>query len=439
MLDITPFLDIRPAPAAVFDRARASPRAPRFRRRRGGAWQPVTWGQFAEQIAQVSLFLPGVGVDLGDRAAVFGDNSVEWAAAALGIQAAGGVAVPIAASSTAEQAGYALEHADVKVLFVASQDQLRRVFDAWPRCAGVAYIVLMGDIDVAIALAAADPEVRPEPDDIDARLRPWPAVMQTSVDPGTVDVRLDAIDLDAPALMLYTRGSTGRPKGVPLTHNNLGHSARGWLEHSRHDLHDGAVDLLCLPMSHIAGFHAMCLGNTLGFDSYLCDPDDVLDCLPEVRPSVLFAPPAQWDQLAGAAGEGGGGPGSTPSLAQLTGGGLRLCVCAGAGLEPAVKERFHGAGVLIIDGYGVTECGPALTLNSREGFRFDSAGTPLSNLEVRVADDGEIQTRGANVFAGYHKNPEATRAAFTGDGWFRTGDRGRITDDGFLQILGRTR
>ncbi len=437
MLDVTPFLEVRPAPAAVFERAQKTPLAPRFHRRVGGAWEPVSWGSFAERIACVSLYLPGAGFDPGERAAVFGDNSVAWASAALGIQAAGGVMVPIYPASTADQAGYIIEHADVRVLFVSGAAQLTRVFNAWPHCAGLRRLVVMDDTDIAAALAAADPAVRPAPGQLDALLVKWRSVMQTSVDWRVARRRVNGIDLDATSLMLYTSGTSGRPKGVPLTHNNVGINSLGWLECNRTDLHEDAVDILWLPMSHIFGFGELCLGNTLGFTSYLCKPQEALGLMPVVRPTVFMSVPAYWEKLASTAWKAGDAAAAAERLGELTGGRLRFCLSGGAGLKREVKDLFWSAGVLIIEGYGLTECSPTLTLNRRDAFRFDSVGKTLANVELRLASDGEIQARGPSIFSGYHKDPDATAGAFTQDGWFKTGDLGRMTDDGFLQIIGR--
>jgi long-chain acyl-CoA synthetase len=120
-----------------------------------------------------------------------------------------------------------------------------------------------------------------------------------------------------------------------------------------------------------------------------------------------------------------------------TGGRLRFCLSGGAGLKREVKETFAADGVLILEGYGLTECSPTLTINRPGDYRFDSVGKPLPSVELRLADDGEILARGPNIFAGYHKDEAATREAFTGDGWFKTGDVGRMTEDGFLQIVDR--
>jgi long-chain acyl-CoA synthetase len=190
-------------------------------------------------------------------------------------------------------------------------------------------------------------------------------------------------------------------------------------------------------MSHIFGFGEACLGNTLGFTTYLCDPASALKLLPAVRPHVFMSVPAYWEKLAAAAAAETDPERQRQRLLELTGGRLRFCLSGGAGLKREVKEVFHRAGLLIIEGYGLTETSPTLTLNRPGDFRFDSVGKPLPTVELKLADDGEILARGPNVFAGYFKDPDATREAFTDDGWFKTGDVGRFTDDGFLQIVDR--
>jgi long-chain acyl-CoA synthetase len=242
---------------------------------------------------------------------------------------------------------------------------------------------------------------------------------------------MDAVRLDAPGLMLYTSGTSGAPKGVPLTHENVAVNGADWLRCNAPLVEEGAIDLLWLPMSHIFGLGEACLGNTLGWTTYLCDPATVVGRLREVKPNVFMSVPSVWEKLATMAG------GDVGRLRELTGGRLSFCLSGGAGLKREVKELFHAMGVLVIEGYGLTECSPTLTLNRPDAYRFDSVGKPLPSVELRLADDGEILARGPNVFGGYHDDPEATRAAFTDDGWFRTGDVGRFTEDGFLQIVDR--
>jgi long-chain acyl-CoA synthetase len=163
----------------------------------------------------------------------------------------------------------------------------------------------------------------------------------------------------------------------------------------------------------------------------------VLAKLPVLKPDVFMSVPAYWEKLAVQAMAAPDAAAQRERLAALTGGRLRFCLSGGAGLKREIKEFFHEHGVLIIEGYGLTETSPTLTLNRPDAFRFDTVGKPMPSVELRLAEDGEILARGPNVFRGYHKDEAATREAFTDDGWFKTGDVGRWTEDGFLQIIDR--
>src|SRR5579863_1649489 len=147
--------------------------------------------------------------------------------------------------------------------------------------------------------------------------------------------------------------------------------------------------------------------------------------------------PSLWEKLATAAMGGATSESRAERLAAVTGARLRFCLSGGAGLKREIKELLYELGVLVIEGYGLTETSPTLTLNRPDAFRFDTVGKPLPSVELKLAEDGEIMARGPTVFGGYHKDPVATQEAFTHDGWFKTGDVGRFTDDGFLQIVDR--
>ena len=377
----------------------------------------------------MALFLAAEGLRPGDRAAVYSHNRVEWLSAALAIQAAGGVLVPVYPSLTAEQAGYVLRHSDARVVFVDGEELAGRVGSVLGDCPDLKRVVLLDD--------GLDPGALPGDAGLTwSRARAFGGARDRE-EPEALSRLLDALDLDEPCVMLYTSGTTGDPKGVPLTHRNVGVNGRDWLTCNGPLVEEGDVDLLWLPMSHIFGFGEACLGNTLGWTSYLCAPLDVVARLPEVRPDVFMSVPAVWEKLALAAAAEPDGEAQRARLAELTGGRLRFCLSGGAGLKREVKELFQRCGLLIIEGYGLTETSPTLTLNRPDRFRFDSVGLPLPSVELKLADDGEILARGDNVFAGYHKDPAATEAAFTDDGWFATGDVGRFTEDGFLQIVDR--
>jgi long-chain acyl-CoA synthetase len=411
----------------------------------GDDWRAVTWHAHATQIKHIALFLQGLGIELGDRAAVFAHNSVAWMSAALGIQSAGGVMVPIYPASTASQAAYIADHSDTRALFVGDAELLARVFERWSAYHAVMRIVLLDDgVDHASVLREVK---RTHPDapsigDVEDRIVTWSRALALGAahdheSPERFSALLASVTLEAAAVMLYTSGTTGDPKGVPLTHANISINGRDWLESNASLLEEGAIDLLWLPMSHIFGFGEACAGNLLGYTTYLSDPKQVLAHLPSVRPSVFMSVPAYWEKLARMALAETDRDAQRHRIHTLTGGRLRFCLSGGAGLKREVKELFYNAGVLLIEGYGLTECSPTLTLNRPNAFRFDAVGKPLPSVELKLADDGEILAKGPSVFAGYHKNEDATREAFTDDGWFKTGDVGRFTDDGFLQIIDR--
>ncbi len=433
-MDVAPLLPIRPAPRAVFDRLATHRDRARFQVRAAGAWQPVTWGEFARQIRGVARWLidgrglPPSGnapdgrrgsvdheIAPGDRVAIYAPNSVAWASAALGAITAGAVLVPIYPASTAEQVAYILDHCEARFVFVAGKDPIARLEQARGKLATQPHVIMLDDVGAASGAIHA-------------------AASRDVAAPGIVDARLDALDIDAPAQMLYTSGTSGNPKGVPLTHRMVGTNGRDWLECNAPLLADGDRDLLWLPMSHIFGFGELCLGNTLAWETYLATPADALELLPEVAPHIFMSVPAYWEKISRAIQDA---PDPADALRRVTGGKLRFCLSGGAGLKVEIKQLLHAHGLLVIEGYGLTETSPTLTLNRADAFRFDTVGRVLPSVAVKLADDGEILAKGDNVFRGYYKDPDATAAAFTPDGWFCTGDVGRFTDDGFLQIIDR--
>jgi long-chain acyl-CoA synthetase len=444
-MDITPFLDMKIAPKAVFDGLAERRTRPRFMvPTPDGDYRVVTWGAFADMIKRAALFLGAAGLVSGDRAAIFSTNHVEWVAAALAIQAVGGVMVPIYPASTPDQAAYIAKHCEAKIVFVAAP-LLPRILEVWDEYGATAKLVTFEEnVDVAkmVESLRAKGKSAPDADAVKPRLVDWKSALAIGAardkeEPGAFERTMDAVSMDQPGMMLYTSGTTGNPKGVPLTHANVASNGRDWLLCNGPAIDEHPVDLLWLPMSHIFGFGEACLGNTLGFLTYLADPATAMAKLPEVRPSVFMSVPSIWEKLAmGAMGE------STPEarrakLHALTGGRLRFCLSGGAGLKREVKEVFHEHGVLIIEGYGLTETSPTLTLNRPDAFRFDTVGKPLPSVELKLAEDGEILAKGPNVFKGYFKDEEATKNAFTDDGWLKTGDVGQWTEDGFLKIVDR--
>jgi len=445
-MDITRFEELKIAPRAIFDLLDERRSRPRYLLpTANGDWKAVTWGAHAEEIRAIARFLAKEGLTTGDRGAIFAPNRVEWMSAAMAIQAAGGVMVPIYPASTAEQAAYVAGHSDAKVIFVDTKPLMERLLRAWSELGAVARIVTFDDALDAVAIATelkAQGVKVPPLGELAQKVVPWSRALALgraldADDPQAFFRTMNAVSLDQPGMMLYTSGTSGNPKGVPLTHRNVGVNGLDWLRCLSPLLEENDVDLLWLPMSHIFGFGEACLGNTLGFTTYMTDPMNVMAKLPVVKPSVFMSVPSIWEKLATQAQSAGDGVAAHNKLKELTGGNLRFCLSGGAGLKKAVKDFFHSAGNLIIEGYGLTETSPTLTMNRPDAFRFDTVGKVFPSVNVKLADDGEIMAKGPSVFGGYHKDPVATKEAFTDDGWFKTGDVGRFTEDGFLQIIDR--
>ncbi len=401
-----------------------------------GGWSPVTWGQMAERIARLAAFLIGRGVGVDVKVAVLAETRLEWGLAGLAALAARGVLVPVYPTSIGDALAHVLGHSDSRVLFLESAEHLRRVLPMRERLA-LDTLVVMESVD-PIALArelGIDPAAAAGIFSLDAAESLGAAALQS--DPELVRARLGSIRLDDIGSLIYTSGTTGLPKGVLLTHRNVAVSAADWISLNGPALHEGDVDVLWLPMSHIFGWGQFGLGNQLGFVTYFSDPVRALTHLCELAPQVFMSVPVYWEKLAHAARAAGDGDAAAAELRRLTGGRLRFCLSGGAGLAGEVKELFRSAGILIIEGYGLTECSPTLTMNRRDDYDFDSVGKPYPNVQLRLAEDGEILAKGENIFAGYYKDEAATAASFDAGGWFKTGDLGRFNARGFLQIIGR--
>jgi len=406
--------------------------------RADGGWDPVTWGELAQRVERLASFLIDRGVDAGSRVAILANTRLEWGVSVLALMAARGSLVPCYPTLTAEHLAHVLGHSDAEVLVVESEEQLARVLQVWDRLA-LHTLITLGPMDVQTLARRAGLD----PDAVAARTHPLAQAEELGRSaleqhPDRVRQRMAQITLSDVAYLVYTSGTTGLPKGVPLTHHNVGMSGMDWIAVNGPLVSRGDVDILWLPMSHLYGLGQFFLGNQIGFVTHLSDPFHALPLLPQVRPHVFMSVPAYWEkltQLARAAATDE--PGQHAALAALTGGRLKFCLSGGAGLAREVKDFFHAAGILIIEGYGLTECSPNLTMNSHQDFDFDSVGKPMLHVELKLADDGEILARGPNVFSGYYKDPKATAAIFDEEGWLHTGDLGRFTDQGFLQIIGR--
>lgn len=444
-MDVSPYLELKPAPRFIFDPLSARSERPRFMVPDGDGWRAITFGAYAQAIREVALYLDSEGLSSEARMAVFAPNGYEWAVAAQAIQAAGGVLVPIYPSSTASQAAYIVEHSDAQVVLVDSQDLLEKVIEGWGTYDQVRKLVCMSEnLNVGAAIATVKAHGKPVPTaaTVDRCSVSWSAVLAQgraiqAAQPQRFEALLDELTLDQPGIMLYTSGTTGPPKGVPLTHRNFSVNHRDWFEVLGPLIEERTTDVLWLPMSHMFGYGETFIGNALGWTSYLTSPQQALSLVAKVRPNAFMSVPAYWEKLAKHALTEPTPQARRAKLAEATGGKLTFCLSGGAGLKQEVKELFHECGILIIEGYGLTETSPTLTMNRPDDFRFDTVGKPFPSVDLKLAEDGEILARGPSVFMGYHKDPVATQAAFTADRWFKTGDVGQWTSEGFLKIVDR--
>lgn len=407
-------------------------------RRDDRVWEPVSWGEMADRVACIAAFLIDRGLDRDAKSAVMSSTRVEWGLAGLGILAARGVLVPVYPGLAGESLGHILRHSDAQVLFVENAQQLEAVLQVWDELT----------IDTLVTIEALDAHGCACRAGLDAervadKCFSLPQAEASGRDilrrqPALVEQRLASIRLEDVGLLVYTSGTTGMPKGVLLTHRNLGINGDDWIRVNGALLHPGDLDILWLPMSHIFGWGQFCLGNQLGFVTYFSNPAEALADMAELSPQIFMSVPAYWEKLARMAQSVADDEQlQWAELRRLTGGRLSFCLSGGAGLGLEVKELFRAAGIMIIEGYGLTECSPTLTMNRIDDYDFESVGKPFPRVRVKLAPDGEILAKGDNCFAGYYKDESATAAMFDADGWLKTGDLGSFNERGFLRIIGR--
>lgn len=456
-------------PASLGETFRATVRrrpgraAVRFRA--GRKYVSYTWAEVQAKVDAVATFLLEAGVEGGDRVAILSENRPEWLVTDLAALSIGAVTVPIYTSLTSAEIEYQLNDSGAKVLAVSGKN----LFDKIPPVLGsLTRLRRIVGFDASLAL---DKDAYPIP------LSVMRDIERVSPAAATLSSRLSAVRPDDPASFIYTSGTTGFPKAVVLTHanflDNLARCRRA-LKMNESDVH-----LSFLPLSHVfertAGHYLMIqIGATIAYAGSLDTvPRDMLD----IRPTFLLGVPRFYEKIrarveeavaaspasrkalfvwareigamkrrAAAAGRPGTGPASWKlalahwlvyrKFRSRLGGRIRFCVSGGAALPASIAEYFYDLGVLILEGYGLTETSPVISVNREERWRFGTVGIPLEGVEVRIEPDGEIVTKSPSVMAGYHGKPAET-AAVLADGWFRTGDLGQIDRDGFLSITGR--
>ena len=393
----------------------------------------------------------------GDNVALLARNSLDWALVDFALAQIGAVGVPIYASSSPRDVEYLLAHSEAVGIVCEDATQLAKVEGASSELPALQHVLTYHDLD---GLAAHG--------------RDYAAANPSALDDATAAIAEDDL-----FTIIYTSGTTGPPKGCMLSNRNYYEMASVVDRMDRTYYHPDDLMLLYLPLAHNYGRLMLLLGAKVGFTiAFLADPLRIGEALPQVRPTILPSVPrvyekvyslvqSRFDEATGgrrrlidwalavggevsrreAAGE------NVPAglrakhrvadrlvfakVREPLGGRLRMAGSGGAPLAREIAEFFDSVGVRITEGYGLTECTTACSVNTPDRYRFGSVGQPLPGSEIRIAPDGEIEVRSDTVFQGYYKDPEATAAVLTPDGWLHTGDIGRLDADGFLHITDR--
>jgi long-chain acyl-CoA synthetase len=424
-----------------------------------GEWVTQSYAEVGETIRALSLGLIDLGIERGDKVSILANTRPEWTYFDFAALTAGSTVVPIYQTNSPEECQYVLENSDAKAVIVEDDEQLEKVREVRERCPKLEHVILMeGTAADAISMdeliergsgrAESEWEER------------W-----SSVEPGDI------------CTFIYTSGTTGPPKGCVISHGNY----RAMLDMvlDVRVLGDEELTYLFLPLAHsfalLIQLGTVALGATLAY--WERDPLKIIPNLAEVQPTYFPSVPRIFEKIytaATAAAEKSGGlkkaifdwairtgrrvrelerQGKRPGpllraqyniadrqvlskIRNLFGGRLEVAVTGAAPINPEILRFFDAAGVLILEGWGMTETSTAATIATPDDFKFGTVGRPFPGCEVRIAEDGEILAKGANIFQGYYKNPDATAETLV-DGWLHTGDIGEIDSDGFLKITGR--
>lgn len=430
---------------------------------RQGAYTPISWTDWAAQVRRFAYALKSLGAVPGARIGLLSENRPEWTVADLAILSLGAIVVPVYPTSSCQDLEYYIQNAGIEIFIVSTEDQLQRTRE-----------VLLGSrIKTLITLnlvSVQNPKIRFFGDLLES------GTELAAKDPEFYEKSVASVKPDTPATIIYTSGTTGPPKGVVLTHKNFVANYIG--SKSRITILDTDVALSFLPLNHVferlAGYYFMIFHGaaiayaesmqTVAADMQIVKPT-VAAAVPRfyekvyagIREKLQTASPAQrtifeWavrvgkkryaDRLAGKRDMIGD---LQYALAKILvfkkirrklGGRIKFFISGGAPLAKELAEFFYAADILILEGYGLTETSPVIAVNSTHNFRFGTVGEPLPNIEVKIAQDGEILTKGPCVMTGYFQNEAATREVII-DGWFHTGDIGVIEPDGFLKITDR--
>ncbi|MDI1453865.1 AMP-dependent synthetase/ligase [Streptomyces sp. ATE26] len=469
-----------PSVAALFlERVAATPDAEAYRHPVPPAsgegpddWKSLSWGEAAERVYAIAAGLIELGLEPEQRVALAASTRVEWILADLGIMCAGGATTTIYPQTNADESAFILSDSDSRILIAEDAAQLAKAVEKRAELPALTKVVVIDPAGV-------------ETDDWVTTLteleQRGAAYLETH--PELIKERVGAISRDQLATLIYTSGTTGRPKGVRLPHDNWAYMAKAIAATGLVSGDD--VQYLWLPLAHVFGkvltSGQIEVGHVTAVDGRV---DKIIENLPVVQPTYMAAVPRIFEKVyngvAAKAREGGAakyrifqwaaevareyakvsqdnfrrtGAHSVPfglaakhkvadtlvygKLREAFGGRLRACVSGASALAPEIGYFFAGAGIHILEGYGLTESSAASFVNPGEAYRTGTVGKPLPGTEVRIADDGEILLRGPGIMDGYHQQPEKTAEVLESDGWFHTGDIGELSADGYLRITDR--
>nr|VFJ44779.1 MAG: long-chain acyl-CoA synthetase [Candidatus Kentron sp. DK] len=437
----------------IIEKGAEEPNAVRFHiPGEAGEWNRVTWGELLARSREVALYLDAHGIGKDKKVSVFANTRVEWAFVVAAIEAARGVFVPIYFSNTPDQTHFVADHGDAEILFT-DLALLPKLLARWSDYTKIRQVILWdpddnGQVAALVEQFNRDNNAALSLDEVKRKLVPMADVHAEGArihaeDPGRLARLVDAIEPGDLAYIMYTSGTTGDPKGVMLTNKNLLASTTSWVKTLAHAFPPLGErrDICWLPLSHMGGIGVMNTGTMLDYESWFSDPWGLLELIPTVKPTFLLCVPAYWEKMySEAINASPDKEEQYKKLHEVTGGKLTFLLSGGAGLKREIKEFFLAAGIQMIEGYGLTETAPNVTMNRLDDYNFDSIGKPMPDVQVMIDREGEICVKGENVFVGYYKKPEETKACFDDDGWFHTGDLGEWIDGkegGFIRFKGR--
>ena len=445
--------DLLPLSAKLYGSAVA------VRYKEDGKWVDRSFDQVLEVARSLSLGLIDLGVAKGDKVSILANTRPEWTYFDFAALSAGAVVVPIYQTNSPEECQYVLENSDAKVVVVEDDEQMEKIREIRDQLPLLEHVVRMTGAS-ADAISLDDLAARGAARDVSEWEARWQSVTKEDI-----------------CTFIYTSGTTGPPKGCVISHGNY----RAMLDmvNETSVIEPGDVTYLYLPLAHsfalLIQFGSYDLGTTIAY--WERDPQKILPNLGELKPTYFPSVPRIFEKIYTAATSGmekeGGikkaifdwsiGVGKKMRAAErsgrkpgfllrkryefadkqvlskirgLFGGNLRLAVSGAAPISPEILRFFDAAGVLVLEGWGMTETSTAATISTPEDFKVGTIGKPFPGCEVKIAEDGEILVKGPNVFQGYYKNEEATRETIV-DGWLHTGDIGEIEPDGFIKITGR--